>query len=115
MVRKFNVCAFNRMRINTVIDRIGCKGQQSDVSGNIFNKLIPNFEMLMRAGRMWADSGHYHSFVTHINVIFRLLYLTFKLTAYVFLLQYDFVRILGLLKPKTKPVRRKIMDILKYL
>ena len=46
--------------------------------------------MLMRVGEMWTYGGQYHSFVTNIHAIFRF-YLTFKLTAYVFFLQYDFV------------------------
>ena len=28
-------------------------------------------EMLMRESKMWAYSGHYHSFLTYINAIFR--------------------------------------------
>ena len=42
------------------------------------------------------------------------LYLTFKLTVYVFFLQYNLARILRLLYPKIKTVRIKVMDGLKY-
>ena len=51
----------------------------------------------MRVGKMWTYGGHYHSFVTYLNAIFRFLYLAFKLIVCVFFISYDLVRILGLL------------------
>ena len=35
-------------------------------------KLLYVGEMLKRVGKMWAYGGHYHSFVTYINAIFRI-------------------------------------------
>ena len=85
------------------------------VLGNIFNQFIAF------VGKRNADAGRQNvrlwwtlPFICALHQChISFLYLTFKLTVYVFFLQYDFVRILGLLKPEIKAVRRKVMDSLK--